>query len=155
MSVKSIKVGFMIGLLMMSSNLFCNFDESMNQATTDLYYTTIAAVRSAIIIGASSYVVDAILSNFASTKNMENRGAIASGTCASLYVLFLLSAEYKKNDTSVAAGKKSFFNFTEDAQEKTFDEKLLDAANSWVETVSRVVCRMAGIKEDSTSSAKK
>ena len=71
----------MIGLLMMSGTIFCDLDESMNQATEDLYYTTVAAVRSAIIIGASSYVVDAILSNFSSTRNMENREAIPSLAC--------------------------------------------------------------------------
>ena len=145
----------MIGLLMMSGTIFCDLDESMNQATEDLYYTTVAAVRSAIIIGASSYVVDAILSNFSSTRNMENRGAIASGTCAALYVLFLLSAEYKKNETSVAAGKKRFLNFSADEKEKAFDERLLDAVNLWFESTSRVICRMTGIKEDSTNSAKK
>ncbi len=86
----------MLGLLLMSNNIFCEFDKSMNKATTNLYHATVSAVYAAIMIGLSSYVGDFLLSKFDGTRCMENRGIVATGTCAGLYALFLLSAEYQR-----------------------------------------------------------
>lgn len=94
--MKNRNVWFLIGLLFVNSSLFCDIDRSMNKATTNLYYATIAAVRAAIAIGISSYVVDMLLCRFDATKNMENREFIATGSCAVLYAILLVSAEYQR-----------------------------------------------------------
>lgn len=91
---------FLIGLLVMSTNLFCDLEKSMNQARSDLYSTTIAAIYSAITIGICSYVFDMILSQFQMAKNMEHRGSVATTACVVLYTAFLISAEYYKNNLS-------------------------------------------------------
>ena len=103
--MKNGKIVLMMGLLMISSNLFGELDKSMNKATTNLYHATIAAVRAAITIGLSSYVVDFLLCRFDATKNMKNRGTVVTGACATLYALFLLSAEYQRC-CDVAENKK-------------------------------------------------
>ncbi len=95
--MQKIKSMFLIGLLMVNANLFCDLDKSMNQARTDLYYTTIETIRSAITIGICSYVFDMILSQFQITENMENRGSVATTACVVLYTAFLISAEFHKN----------------------------------------------------------
>jgi len=98
--MQKIKSMFLIGLLMINVNLFCDLEKSMNQARSDLYSTTIAAIYSAITIGICSYVFDIILSQFEMAKNMEHRGSVATTACVALYAAFLISAEYHKNSLS-------------------------------------------------------
>lgn len=114
--MKSVKVGFMIGFLLMSSNLFCELDRSMDQATTDLYHTTVSAIRAAMTIGVSSYVVDFLLSCFKMTSNLEFRGALATGSCAALYALFLISAEYQRMSGSTTQDQKRGFPSVDDVE---------------------------------------
>ena len=95
--VRNRKAWIMIGLLVVNSDLFCDIDRSINKATRNLYYATVAVVGAAIAIGISSYVVDMLLCRFEATKNMENRELIATGSCASLYAILLISAEYQRN----------------------------------------------------------
>ena len=153
--MKVVKNVFMIGLLMISSNIFCDLDKSMNQATTDLYFTTIAAVRSALMIGASSYVVDNILSRFESTQDMENRGAMASSACVAVYLLFLVSAEWQEFGSQAVIEKRGYYKPIDEERVKTFEEKLLDSANAWALYVVEFLYRMTGNKENFTDSVKK
>ena len=93
---KFIKSSFIIGLLMFNSHVFCTLDKSMYQAARELCYATVAAASGAITIGACSYAIDFLLSKFELTKNLENRGNIATSSCAVLYLLFLVSEEYQR-----------------------------------------------------------
>lgn len=114
--MKSVKIGCMIGLLLLSNNIFCESHKSMNQAIHDLYHMTHDIVYAACVIGWSSYVVDWVLSTFQATRNLENRGNIATGSCAALYALFLISAEYQKINDSLMKNQKKCSHFVENGE---------------------------------------
>ena len=62
-------------------------------ATTDLVVTAIPAIVS---MGLCTYVVDTSLNSFSVLKDMPNKGAVATGACASLYAALYAGYKYEE-----------------------------------------------------------
>lgn len=58
------------------------------------------AIPVALSVGACSYVVDGILESFDTTKDMPNRGVIATRACLALYIALYASFKYEEMQKS-------------------------------------------------------
>ena len=120
----------LVSLLMTGSVIVSSIPESRNlngtpleKATESSTDTVLQAAKAAATVILCSYVADAFLASFDATKDMPNRGNIASGTCATLYTSLYASFKYqemKKNEEIKMAEEKNAENLRKaEESEKT------------------------------------
>ncbi|WP_162801746.1 hypothetical protein [Candidatus Chromulinivorax destructor] len=66
-------------------------------ASTDII---LKSVDVALVVGTCSYVVNYGLGSFEATKDLPNRGTVATGACASLYAALYAAYKYEEMEKS-------------------------------------------------------